>query len=265
MDHTRHLLEIMARLRDPVHGCPWDLQQDFATLVPYTLEEAYEVADAIERGDLHDLKCELGDLLLQVVFHSRLAQERGLFGFEDVAAAIADKLVRRHPHVFADQEYGSDEERLHFWENSKRDEHKDKTGAHPESMLDGVAAALPALMRAQKLQKRAARVGFDWPDADGVYAKVEEELAELRAARISGSPEHVAEEIGDLLFVLVNLARHLKVDAESALQGASRKFARRFRHIEEALAQQGRTLDEATLGEMDALWDEAKRTESPRR
>jgi len=262
MENTRRLLAIMARLRDPEGGCPWDLQQDFASLVPYTLEEAYEVADAIERGDLHDLKSELGDLLLQVVFHSRLGEEQGLFDFDAVAGAIADKLVRRHPHVFAGMEFASDEERLHYWENSKRDEHKDKTGAPPESVLHGVAAALPALMRAQKLQKRASRVGFDWPDPEGVFAKIEEELAELRAACVGGTREHVEEEIGDLLFAAVNLARHLQVDAEAALQAGNRKFLRRFQHVESGLAAQGRSLADASLAEMDALWDEAKGLES---
>jgi MazG family protein len=262
MENTRRLLAIMARLRDPQGGCPWDLQQDFTSLVPYTLEEAYEVADAIERGDLHDLKSELGDLLLQVVFHSRLGEEQGLFDFDAVAGAIADKLVRRHPHVFAGMEFASDEERLHYWENSKRDEHKDKTGEHSESLLDGVAAALPALMRAQKLQKRASRVGFDWPDPEGVFAKIEEELAELRAACAGGTRGHVEEEIGDLLFAAVNLARHLKVDAEAALQAGNRKFLRRFQHVESRLASQGRSLADASLAEMDALWDEAKGLES---
>ncbi|MBS1214996.1 MAG: MazG family protein [Proteobacteria bacterium] len=258
MENTRRLLDIMARLRDPEGGCPWDQQQDFASLVPYTLEEAYEVADAIERGDFHDLRSELGDLLLQVVFHARVAEEKGLFDFEDVAAAIADKLVRRHPHVFENHTFASDEERLHFWESSKREEHKDKTGEHPESLLAGIANTLPALMRAQKLQKRAARVGFDWPDTLGVFTKVEEEMAELRAAQVSGDSRHIEEEIGDLLFVVVNLARHLGFDAEAALQASNRKFARRFRHIEDALARQGRVIGETERSELDALWDEAK-------
>lgn len=248
----------MARLRDPDSGCPWDLQQDFRSLIPYTLEEAYEVADAIERGDFHDLREELGDLLLQVVFHARLAEELGLFDFEDVAAAIAEKLVRRHPHVFQAMEFGSDAERQHQWENAKREEHKDKTGAHPESALSGVAASLPALMRAQKLQKRAARHGFDWAEVGPVFAKVAEELAETRAAFESGDSHRIEEEVGDLLFGVVNLARHLGVDAEGALRSSNQKFTHRFQHIEARLKEQGRTLDTATLEEMDALWEEAK-------
>lgn len=261
MDNVHRLLDIMAQLRDPETGCPWDLKQDFASLVPYTLEEAYEVADAIERGDFHDLRGELGDLLLQVVFHARLGEERGLFDFNDVAGAIADKLIRRHPHVFERVEFDSDEERLHFWENSKREEHKDKTGEHPESVLSGVALTLPALMRAQKLQKRAARVGFDWPEIDGVFAKVEEELAETRQAYDSGNAKHIEEEVGDLLFVAVNLARHLGVDAETALQASNRKFTRRFRYIEDTLTRNGRNLSDASLAELDALWEEAKNQE----
>ncbi|QSA96215.1 nucleoside triphosphate pyrophosphohydrolase [Methylococcus sp. EFPC2] len=261
MDNVRRLLDIMAQLRDPETGCPWDLKQDFASLVPYTLEEAYEVADAIEREDFHDLRGELGDLLLQVVFHAQIGKERGLFDFEAVAGAIADKLIRRHPHVFDAVEFESDAERLHFWENSKREEHQDKTGEPPESLLSGVAPTLPALMRAQKLQKRAARVGFDWPEIEGVFAKVEEELAETRAAHESGDVKHIEEEVGDLLFVAVNLARHLGVDAEAALSASSRKFTRRFRYIEDHLAQKGRRLDESDLAELDTLWDEAKRQE----
>lgn len=259
MKNTRRLLDIMAHLRDPKTGCPWDLQQDFSSLVPYTLEEAYEVADAIERGDFCDLRDELGDLLLQVAFHARLAEERRLFDFEDVAAAIGDKLVRRHPHVFADREFDSDEARLHFWESSKRHEHRAKTGTEPESALSGVAASLPALMQAQKLQKRAARHGFDWSEAGPVFEKVLEELAETRAAYESGDQRHINEEVGDLLFVAVNLARHLKVDAESALRASSRKFARRFRYIEDQLAAAGRAMAECAPEELDALWEEAKR------
>jgi len=259
MDPVRRLLDIMARLRDPETGCPWDLQQDFHSLIPYTLEEAYEVADAIERGDFHDLREELGDLLLQVVFHARLGEERGLFDFEDVTAAIADKLVRRHPHVFAELEFASDEERQHYWENAKREEHKDKTGAHPESALSGVAASLPALMRAQKLQKRAARHGFDWAEVGPVFAKVAEELAETRAAYESGDPRHIEEEVGDLLFVAVNLARHLGVDAEAALRASNDKFTRRFRYIEDTLSRQARDLIDTPLAELDAIWEDAKK------
>lgn len=259
MDNTRRLIAIMARLRDPEQGCPWDQKQDFASLIPYTLEEAYEVADAVERGDFAELRDELGDLLLQVAFHARLAEERELFDFEGVAAAICDKLVRRHPHVFAGQAFSSDEERLHFWENSKLEERQERTGTAPEGALAGVAASLPALMRAQKLQKRAARHGFDWTDIEPVFAKVEEELAETRAAFQSGDPKHIEEEVGDLLFVAVNLARHLGVDAESALRASTAKFARRFGHVEQRLKRQERAMAETPAEELDSLWEEAKR------
>jgi len=259
MENTRRLLAIMARLRDPQGGCPWDLQQDFASLIPYTLEEAYEVADAVERQDFADLREELGDLLLQVAFHSRLAEERELFDFEDVAAAIADKLVRRHPHVFEGMEFESDAERLHFWENSKLEEKRERGGAAPSSALDGVAASLPALMRAQKLQKRAARHGFDWPEVGPVFAKVEEELEETRAAVLVGERGHIEEEVGDLLFVAVNLARHLGVDAETALRASNEKFARRFAHVEQRLAEQALAMAETPAEELDRLWEEAKR------
>jgi MazG family protein len=262
MENTLRLLDIMARLRHPETGCPWDLQQDFASLVPYTLEEAYEVADAAERGDAEDLREELGDLLLQVVFHSRIAEERGLFDFEGVAAAIADKLVRRHPHVFGGAVFETDEERQRFWDDSKQEERREKGKTEPaESILDGIAASLPALVAAQKLQKRAARHGFDWPDAAGVFEKVREELAELEEAHGAADPDHVREEIGDLLFVLVNLSRHLDVDAESALRDSNRKFMRRFRHIEEQVAARARALADCTLAELDGLWDEAKQKE----
>lgn len=260
MHNTLRLLDIMARLRDPDTGCPWDLQQDFASLVPYTLEEAYEVADAAERGDPEDLREELGDLLLQVVFHSRIAEERGLFGFEQVAEAIADKLIRRHPHVFGDTVFTSDEERQRSWESSKQAERREKGKVEAQpSVLDGILDKLPALMVAQKLQKRAARHGFDWDAIGPVFAKVHEELDELREAHAAGDPAHIQEEIGDLLFVAVNLARHLEVDAETALRASNRKFSRRFRHIEQRLAEQGQTLDDSDLAVLDALWDEAKR------
>ncbi|MDF9392599.1 MULTISPECIES: nucleoside triphosphate pyrophosphohydrolase [Methylococcus] len=259
MQQTRRLLEIMARLRDPDTGCPWDRQQDFASLVPYTLEEAYEVADAIERGDFTDLRNELGDLLLQVAFHSRMAEEQGLFDFEAVAAAIADKLERRHPHVFAGVDFASDTERLRYWETSKLEEQSEQTGQPPGSILEGVATALPALMEAQKLQKRAARHGFDWDSPAEVLGKVREELDELEQAVASGDTAHVREEMGDLLFVLVNLARHLDVDAETALREGNRKFRRRFRFIEACVERAGKQLADCTLAELDAFWDEAKR------
>jgi MazG family protein len=261
MENTRRLLAIMARLRDPEGGCPWDLKQDFESLIPYTLEEAYEVADAIERRDYAELREELGDLLLQVAFHARLAEERSLFAFEDVAAAICDKLVRRHPHVFAGHEFDSDEARLHFWENSKLEEKRERAGGEAEDgALSGVAHSLPALMRAQKLQKRAARHGFDWTGIEPVFAKVEEELAETRAALQSGDRRHIEEEVGDLLFAAVNLARHLDVDAETALRASNAKFARRFGHVEQSLKAQGQAVAWTSEEELDRLWEAAKRT-----
>ena len=258
MENTRRLIEIMAKLRNPENGCPWDRQQDFASLIPYTLEEAYEVADAVEREDYADLRDELGDLLLQVAFHARLAEELSLFDFEGVAKSICEKLVRRHPHVFEGIEFDSDEARLEYWENSKLKEKGEKTGEKPESILSGVAASLPALMQAQKLQKRAARFGFDWPEIEPVFAKVEEELAETRAALQSGDREHIEEEVGDLLFVVVNLARHLGVDAETALRAGNRKFIRRFIHVEQRLKKQNRAMIETPAEELDILWEEAK-------
>ncbi|HYE37687.1 nucleoside triphosphate pyrophosphohydrolase [Methylocaldum sp.] len=261
MKNTRRLLDIMARLRHPETGCPWDLQQDFASLIPHTLEEAYEVADAAERGDAEDLREELGDLLLQVVFHSRIAEERGLFTFEDVADAISEKLIRRHPHVFGETVFETDIERHEYWESSKVAERREKgKTANDDSALSGIAVNLPALMAAQKLQKRAARHGFDWTEIEPVFDKVREELDELQAAYAASDQGHIHEEIGDLLFVVVNLARHLKVDAETALRDGNRKFIRRFRHIETQLAARGKTLAESTLAELDALWDEAKRS-----
>ncbi len=258
MENTRRLISIMARLRDPDRGCPWDQQQDFASLVPYTLEEAYEVADAVEREDFHDLRDELGDLLLQVAFHARLAEERALFDFEDVAAAICDKLVRRHPHVFAGADFASDMARLHFWENAKLEEKRAKGDPEPEGALSGIAATLPALMQAQKLQKRASRFGFDWNNIEPVFAKVEEELAEIREAQANGDLAGVADEVGDLLFAVVNLSRHLKIDAESALRASNRKFTVRFAYVEQQLKEQNRSMTEATDVELDELWEKAK-------
>jgi ATP diphosphatase len=263
MENTLRLIEIMARLRDPENGCPWDQQQDFASLVPYTLEEAYEVADAVEREDYTDLCDELGDLLLQVAFHARLAEERTLFDFEDVAGAICDKLVRRHPHVFAGVGFDSDVERLQFWENSKLEEKRAKPGRVPDGALSGIAANLPALMQAQKLQKRAARFGFDWRVIEPVYAKVEEELAETRAAHENGGQGQIEEEVGDLLFAAVNLSRHLGVDAESALRASNRKFTRRFAYVEQRLKEQSRAMAETSEEELDALWEEAKHSGQP--
>lgn len=253
------LIEIMRRLRDPDTGCPWDIEQDFDTIAPYTIEEAYEVADAIERQDWDELRAELGDLLLQVVFHAQIARDRGLFGFDEVADAISDKMVARHPHVFGDESRDKTaEQQTRDWETVKAAERaaREQTG-----VLDGVAMGLPALMRAVKLQKRAARVGFDWPDATQVLDKLAEEAAELTEAAADQPQERVEEEMGDLLFVVANLARHLKIDPETALRRANAKFTRRFRQIEAALSDQGRRPEDATLAEMDALWDAAKARE----
>ncbi len=253
------LKSIMVRLRDPVGGCPWDVEQTFATIAPYTLEEAYEVADAIDRGDFDDLRSELGDLLFQVIFHARMAEEKGLFAFDDVAAAIADKLERRHPHVFAEEVARPDgaSQKLR-WEDIKAAERAEKA---QHGVLDDVPVGLPALHRAAKLTKRAARVGFDWPSTDEVFAKLEEEIAELKAEIAAGDARKAAEEMGDLLFVVANLARKLGVEPEDALRGANAKFVRRFHFIEAELAKGGRTPDQSDLAEMDALWDAAKAAE----
>lgn len=245
------LVAIMARLRDPENGCPWDIEQDFRTIAPYTIEEAYEVADAIERDDMAALKDELGDLLLQVVFHARMAEEAGQFDVSDVIGAICDKMIRRHPHVFGDGEARDGDAVIANWEAIKAAERADKD--EDKSALAGVAAALPALLRAEKLQKRAARVGFDWPDAEGPRAKVSEELAEIAQA---SSYDEVEEEVGDLLFATVNFARHLKVDPESALRKANLKFERRFRAME---ASAGAQFPALSLDAKEALWEAAKR------
>jgi len=259
------LIEIMRRLRTPGEGCPWDLEQTFASIAPYTVEEAYEVADAIERGDMGDLADELGDLLLQVVFHARMAEEIGAFAFGDVVEAITAKMIRRHPHVFADLEAAGPEAAKRRWDEIKADEKAARSArraADPgESLLAEVPRALPALTRALKLQKAAGTVGFDWNDVRAVMAKLREETGEIEEA-LEREPDKVAGEIGDLLFVVVNLARHLKVDPEAALAETNAKFVRRFRFIESALAAQGRSPGEATLDEMDRLWDEAKRREN---
>ena len=250
------LLEIMARLRDPETGCPWDIEQDFASIAPYTIEEAYEVADAIERKAWDELKAELGDLLLQSVYHTQMADEAGLFTFEDVANAIADKMVARHPHVFGDElRDKSAQQQTRDWERIKAAE---RANTRQTGVLDGVALGLPALVRAVKLQKRAARVGFDWPGTDEVIEKIVEEAQELREAQ---DAEHAREEFGDLLFVMANLARHMDIDPEEALRGANAKFTRRFRSIEAALAAAGRRPEDSDLAEMDALWDAAKAAE----
>ena len=249
------LVEIMARLRDPVSGCPWDLEQTFATIAPYTVEEAYEVADAIERNDLSDLKEELGDLLLQVVFHSRMAQETGAFAFDDVAEAISDKMVRRHPHVFEGAHYDSVAEQTAAWEAAKAVERADKGR---KSLLDDVSVGMPALTRGRKLTARAARVGFDWPDIGFVFDKLREEIGELEAEVAKGDKTKMRDELGDILFVCANLARWMDIDPEDALRGTNAKFVRRFNHIEERLEAMGKTPDQSDLAEMDALWDEAK-------
>jgi ATP diphosphatase len=256
---VERLLEIMRRLRDPETGCPWDIEQDFRTIAPYTIEEAYEVADAIDRQDWAELEGELGDLLLQTVYHAQMGSEAGHFTFQSVVRAVSDKMVARHPHVFGEESREkSAEEQVADWEAIKATERADKAQA---GTLDGVAVGLPALLRAFKLQKRAARVGFDWPETGQVLEKIAEEAAELVEARQSLSPEAVAEEFGDLLFVMANLGRHLGVDPEAALRGANAKFTRRFAAIEAALAARGKTPAQSDLAEMDALWDAAKAAE----
>lgn len=249
------LLEVMRRLRDPESGCPWDLEQTFRTIAPYTVEEAYEVADAIERGSLDDLRDELGDLLLQVAYHARMAEEAGAFGFDDVVEAIVAKMLRRHPHVFGAM--AREDFTAGSWERMKSAE-RAASGAVPASVLDGVPVALPALVRAAKLQSRAVRVGFDWPEMSGVIDKVREEAAELAEAAATGDPDRIEDEFGDLLFVVANLGRWLKVDPEAALRRTNAKFERRFRAVEAALAAAGRRPEQATLAEMDALWTAAK-------
>jgi ATP diphosphatase len=278
------LLSVMAALRTPGTGCPWDLAQSFATIAPYTIEEAYEVADAIARGDLGDLKDELGDLLLQVVYHARMAEEQRAFDFADVADAITRKMIRRHPHVFGSAEERAAGAQPGFWSRIKAEE---KAGPQPavardggeqpartSSHLDGVPVALPALMRAVKLQDKAARVGFDWPSLAPVFDKMREELDELAEIALRADPRapdplpaspearaRIEEELGDVLFVVANVARHLGVDPEAALRGANEKFVRRFRFIEEALAGRGKCAEDSSLEEMDALWEQAKATE----
>ena len=270
MYQLNDLLHLMARLRDPQHGCPWDLKQSYATIVPHTIEEAYEVADAIERGDFDHLPGELGDLLFQVVYYSQLAREEGRFEFAQVVDGITRKLLRRHPHVFADGDlYGApDVAKLEEaavkqrWEELKAEERAAKAVAPEQlSLLDDVPTALPSLSRAIKLQKRAAQVGFDWPDALPVVDKVREELDEVLEAMSENDPEAITEEIGDLLFVVSNLARHLKVDPETALRAANGKFERRFRFIEQTLRERGRAMQDCPLDELDALWGEAKKLE----
>jgi nucleoside triphosphate diphosphatase len=286
----QRLIEIMAALRTPVTGCPWDLEQTFATIAPYTIEEAYEVADAIQRGDLTDLKDELGDLLLQVVYHSRLAEEQHAFAFPDVVEGITKKMIRRHPHVFGNAEARNAGAVKGLWDQIKAEEKAEKAAArvaapHPNplpapegaqgegisSLLDGVPVALPAMTRAIKLQDKAAKVGFDWPNLAPVFDKLREEMAEFEEVAFLVAPSGrldegesegaIKEEFGDLLFVMANIARHLKIDPEACLRAANQKFTRRFAHIEQRLAAQGKIPTQSTLEDMDALWDEAKAME----
>lgn len=264
------LLEIMAALRTPVTGCPWDVEQTFETIAPYTLEEAYEVADAIARGDLHDLRDELGDLLLQVVFHARMAEEQGEFAFDDVVEAITTKMIRRHPHVFGDDAARGAGMAKGMWNRIKAEEKAEKRKArlargidpedHGSGYLDGVPVALPALTRALKLQEKAAQVGFDWKDAKPILDKIEEEIGELREAMEKGDSAAIEDEFGDTLFALVNFGRHLKIDAETALRGTNEKFRSRLHHVERTLEKSGSSLEKATLDEMEDLWQQAKGT-----
>jgi MazG family protein len=259
LSHTKRLLEVMAKLRDPDDGCEWDIEQTFETIAPYTIEEAYEVADAIDRGDVDAIKEELGDLLFQVVFQSQVASDDGLFTFEDVAQSIADKMIHRHPHVFGDRQFSREELKAH-WEKSKAEERAAKA-SKTVSELDGVALPLPSLTRAEKIQKRAARVGFDWPCVEPVLGKIDEELAELRAVvdrDDDASAQALEDELGDVLFSVTNAARHLKVDPELALRKATAKFERRFRHVEHSITGQGQSMQNATADELDRLWQQAK-------
>ena len=262
------LIEIMAALRNPETGCPWDIEQDFASIAPYTIEEAYEVADAIERGDKDDLRDELGDLLLQVVYHARMAEEEGEFAFGDVVEAVTKKMIRRHPHVFGDEAARGAGMAKGMWERIKSEEKAEKRAArlarglspedHGSGFLDSVPLVQPALTRALKLQEKAARVGFDWKEAKPILDKIEEEIGELREAMESDSTDHVAEEFGDVLFALVNFGRHLGIDPENALRRTNDKFRHRFHYIETSLVHEGRSLEDASLDDMEALWQAAK-------
>ncbi|MGN6536903.1 MAG: nucleoside triphosphate pyrophosphohydrolase [Mesorhizobium sp.] len=266
------LIEIMAALRAPGTGCPWDVEQTFSTIAPYTIEEAYEVADAIARNDLDNLREEVGDLLLQVVYHARMAEEIDEFDFGDVVEAITGKMIRRHPHVFGDDKARSAGMAKGMWEKIKAEEKAEKRAGrlargldpedHGKGFLDSVPVALPALTRALKLQEKAARVGFDWSEAAPILDKIEEEIGELREALAGGDTAAIKDEFGDMLFAFVNLGRHLKLDSEAALSGTNEKFRFRFHHVEQALKASGRSLDEATLEEMEALWQQAKARKS---
>lgn len=260
-DLMRRLIDIMARLRDPQGGCPWDLKQTYRTIVPYTIEEAYEVADTIERGDLGELKDELGDLLFQVVFYARLAEEEGQFAFDDIVQAICDKMIRRHPHVFADRQFDDEQALRAAWDGSKAAERDARHEQGRASQMDGVPRALPALVRAEKLQRRAARVGFDWPDISGAFDKCREEIAEVEEAMASADPAHLEDEIGDLFFALVNVSRFLKIDAEQAVRNANAKFERRFRALEDDVTGRGLAIEEQNLTELDQVWETVKARE----
>jgi MazG family protein len=259
MSYIQKLLEIMADLRNKETGCSWDLEQDFSSIAPYTVEEAYEVADAIARNDLDGLRDELGDLLFQVVFHAQMAEEEGAFNFEDVAAAICDKMVRRHPHVFGTKAQRAAGPAKGAWEQIKAAERAAENNSEEASAMDGVAKALPALKRAEKLGKRASRVGFDWPNTQGVRAKISEELAELSAAECSANHQQIADELGDVLFSVVNLARHLSVDPEQALVQANKKFEKRFRNMEQEVNASGRNFTKMDIDTLDTCWQDAKK------
>ncbi len=254
----KKLLDVMAALRDPDGGCPWDVKQTLKSIIPYTLEEAYEVADAIEQDDMAALKSELGDLLFQVVFYAQIAQEQGEFAFNDVVDGISEKLIRRHPHVFADAQYSDEGVLNEEWEKAKAAERDEESKVEKASILDGVAMALPALKRAQKLQKRAARAGFDWPEIEPVFAKIEEEIQELREAMQQTDKALVHEEMGDVLFSCVNLSRHLGVDSEESLRSCNQKFERRFSYIEETLKSKQQSFDSRSLDQLEQLWQDAK-------
>ena len=259
MSEIDQLLNVMQDLRNPETGCAWDREQTFASIAPYTIEEAYEVADAIERHNLQELKEELGDLLLQVVFHAQMASEQGAFNFNDVAQSIVDKMIRRHPHVFGTQKNQDPKQLKIAWESQKAQERAAKAGTQTQtSAMDDVALSLPALMRAEKVQKRAARVGFDWPNAEPIWDKLVEESAEVREAIAANDQSAVEDELGDLLFTVVNLARHQKVDPEVALRKANKKFEKRFRLVESLAAHKGQVLEQMEVNELDELWERAK-------
>ncbi len=257
LPQTQRLLKIMQALRDPETGCPWDRKQNYQTIVPYTLEEAYEVADAIEQGNYEELHGELGDLLFQVIFYAQIGQEEGRFDFESIAQKMADKLERRHPHVFAEQEYTSDEELKRNWERQKQLERQQKNDQN-QSLLDDLPKGFPSLSMAQKIQKRVGRYGFDWPNIDGVIEKIEEEIAELKQAIANQDKANMEEEVGDLLFACVNLSRHLDFDAETALRKSNRKFEIRFRELETILAMRNLSVSDASLEQLELAWQQAK-------